>query len=313
MKTQTAHIPVLLDEVISLLNLQPDHNGIDCTMGGGGHAVAVLEKTSPQGRLIGIDWDEEALEKAALKIKKYNSRVFLVNDNYRNIKRIIKSSGLQKINFIICDLGLSSDQLDDEKRGFSFNSKGVLDLRFSQNQKLTADKILNSWPENDLADIFKSYANERLSQKIARQIVALRKDRKITGEDLSDICKTVYASAYQGKFKQNPATKVWQALRIAVNDELDNLKNFLPEALDVLDRGGRLAVITFHSLEDKLVKDFLKKESKDCLCPPDFPVCRCDHRARVKLVNSKPITVSEKERQCNNRSRSAKLRVVVKI
>lgn len=307
------HIPVLVNEVVE--NLQPtrNQNCIDCTVGGGGHAKKILERISPQGRLLGIDWDKEAIKIAQVNLKNYHDRSLLVNDNYAHLKRIVAREKFFPVNLILVDLGFSSDQLSAGQRGFSFKSQGKLDLRYSQDISLTGDEIVNDWPAEDLTKIFRNYGEERLAGQIAAQIVSQRQVARLTIDDLHTICWQVYRRFYRRKSKIDPATKVWQALRIFINNELENIRTFLPQALEVLETGGRLAVITFHSLEDKLVKDFIKVESKGCICPPALPVCRCGHQAILKKVNSRVIIPTIAEVKTNPRSRSAKLRVVEKI
>lgn len=307
------HEPVLLKEVLDLLELQSGQNGIDCTLGGGGHALEFLKKTSPQGRLLGIDRDEKAVKRAKKNLDLYKDRIIVVRANYAALKKIIQEYKFNNVDYIFCDLGLSSYQLADQGRGFSFFENGPLDMRFDLKSDLTADEILQTWSKDKLAKIFRDYGEEKLAFQIARRIVEKRKENHIDGELLNKICRSVYRRFFHSSSKVNPSTKVWQALRIAVNRELDNLKDFLPQAIDILSPGGKLAVITFHSLEDRLVKNFFKEASRDCVCPPEFPVCRCQHRASIKLVNRKVVKPSLEELQFNPRARSAKLRVVEKL
>jgi 16S rRNA (cytosine1402-N4)-methyltransferase len=305
------HEPVLLNEVIEYLNPRSGENFIDCTLGGGGHAKAILEKTTPSGKLVAIDLDTKALEIAKANLKEYSSRIIFVNDNFKHIENIAASFEINKFDGILLDLGLSSIELADESRGFSFQKNAFLDMRFGSGGK-TASDILNGYKEADLARIFKEYGEERFSRQIAKEIVNYRGKEKISKTNqLVEIIESVYKNKPRPKI--NVATKVFQALRIEVNEELNNLKQVLPVALKLLETGGRIAVISFHSLEDRIVKDFFKQEAKDCLCPPNVPVCVCNHKTSIKILTKKVIIASEQEIKNNPRSRSAKLRVALKI
>lgn len=311
------HVPVLLNEVIEYLRPQTNDNFIDCTIGGGGHAQALLEKTGPQGKLLAIDLDEKAIILARSNLQEYKGRIIFVQDNFSKIKQIYSEQfSLHKINGILLDLGVSSFELEDQDRGFSFQIDGPLDMRFDKRQSLTAAEIVNTWPFDKLKKVFQEYGQERLAPEITKAICNLRQRQKIT--KTKQLVEAILL-AFRNKLKSrkevpwiggiHPATRTYQALRIAVNDELNNLEKALPQCLEILEKGGRLAVISFHSLEDKIVKSFFKQESKDCLCPPEAPVCRCGHKAVLKILTKKPVTPSEKERDINPRSRSAKLRV----
>lgn len=297
----TVHQPVLLAEVLNYLQPQPGKNFIDCTFGGGGHSLALLEKITPGGKLIGIDWDPDAVQDS------HNRNLILVNDNYKNLKKIIKKvkddSGLDQINGILLDLGLSSDQLDRKDRGFSFQSEEPLDLRFNQKeQTLTAAEILRTESEQKLFEIFKKYGEEPLARAIAKKIIADRQNGLIpeTAAMLVQLVSGIYRRHFKDYSRRNPATRVFQALRIAVNDEFGNIENVLPQAIDVLTPGGRLAVISFHSGEDRIVKSFFKD-----LAAGDNP--------RIKIITKKPVVAQEAEVESNPRSRSAKMRVIEKI
>jgi len=312
------HIPVLLNEVIQGLNLKPNYNVIDATLGGGGHAEKILEKTAPQGKLIGFDLDPRAIELAKENLNKYKDRVIFIQGNYKDLKQKTKTNGqLSKIsiNGILLDLGLSLYQLQEIDRGFSFLGKSNLDMRYDRDdQKLNAEYIINNFKEEELADIFYRYGEEKLSRQIASLVVKRRSQEKIdTPEKLVRIIELIYKSKFKDKSKKHPATKVFQSLRIYLNEEFNNLKDFLPQAIDILESGGRFAVITFHSLEDKIVKEYFKKESRDCICPLELPECRCGHQAQIKIINRKVIVPDEKEIQDNPASRSAKLRIVEKL
>lgn len=310
--TTTAHIPVLINEVIDGLNLKPNANVIDATLGGGGHAEAILEATAPGGKLLGIDWDKKAVELAKNRLAKYKNRLILKTGNYKEVKGISYESGFNAISAILLDLGLSSDQLQDQSRGFSFASQGPLDMRFSDEESTTASAIVNTWSEKDLAHIFRKYGEERHASRIAHQIVASRQRAPFNSAlELADV--VLRGAGRRGSHRIHPATRVFQALRITINHELDNLQAALPDMVQLLEKGGRLGVISFHSLEDRIVKQFFKLESTDCLCPPELPQCCCKHKASLRLINKKVITPSEDEESRNPASRSAKLRVVEKI
>lgn len=297
----TIHEPVLLQEILIALNPQPGQNFIDCTFGGGGHSLAILERIRPDGRIVGIDWDKRAIQAGS------NKNLILVNDTYRNLKKIYgqlaKKEKLREISGILLDLGLSSDQLSDEARGFSFDSVGPLDMRFdAASDGQTAGDILNTANQAELARIFTDYGEEPLAKIIAQAIIKERKN----GADVrsADMLVQLIGDIYRRKFRQpsrrNPATRVLQALRIAVNDEFGNIKLALPQAVDILRPGGRLAVISFHSGEDRIVKNFFRDMAKI-----DYP--------RIKLITKKPLEATAEEVRANPRSRSAKLRVIEKI
>ncbi len=296
----TIHEPVLLKEVIDYLEPGPGKNYIDCTFGGGGHSLEILSRVKPEGKVVGIDWDPAVVKNSS------NENLILINDNYKNLKKIyqqVRENGIERIDGILLDLGLSSDQLGSRDRGFSFNDGGILDLRFNTNSDiLTAADILANYSQQELFKIFNEYGEDPLAWKIAKEIVEQRnKGNKIeTVEMLVQLVSNAYKRHFKSKSKKNPATRIFQALRIAVNDELGNIKSVLPQAIDILNPGGRIAIISFHSLEDRIVKNYFRDESKR-----DYP--------RLKLVTKKPIVASEEEISKNPRSRSAKLRVAEKI
>lgn len=297
----TIHEPVLLSEVLSALNPQPGRNFVDCTFGGGGHSLAILEKIGEKGKLVGIDWDKKAIQAGS------NENLILVNDNYRNIKAIVgrlkKEKAVGEINGVLLDLGLSSDQLIDEDRGFSFESAGPLDMRFDpQSAGPTAGDILSESSASKLAEIFSEYGDEPLAKLIAQEIIKKRTEGAHirSAAMLVQLIGDIYRRKFRQPSRRNPATRVMQALRIFVNDEFGNIRATLPQALDVLDSGGRLAVISFHSGEDRIVKNFFRDMAK-----ADHPI--------IKLITKKPIIASAEEIKANPRSRSAKLRVVEKI
>lgn len=313
------HTPVLLNEVIEELNLKANYNVIDATLGGGGHSQKILEKISPNGKLIGIDLDNDAIKLAKKRLENFGDRVIFAKDNYQNIKQILKIKKYELSNYpiraILLDLGLSLYQLQSENRGFSFLDEYGLEMKYDKSDEgPDAKYIINNYKEEQLEKIFKEFGEERLSKQITREIINFRKTKEITsGVELSDIISRVYKRFYKKYSNTNPATKVFQALRIYVNHEFDNIKEFLPDAIDLLESGGRLAVISYHSLEDKIIKEFFRQESRDCLCPIEIPECRCNHKARIKIINKKVIVPSEDEIKINPASRSAKLRVIEKI
>lgn len=305
-----------------MLAPQANENYIDCTLGGGGHTKAILELTGPNGKVLAIDLDPKALKNAQEKLKEFKKRIILVEDNYQNINKI-KNEYLagDTISGILADLGLSSNQLEDpDGRGFSFQTDEPLDMRLDIDNDLTAECIVNTYSEEQLFNIFKDFGQEKLARLIAQKITAVRRQRKIkTTFELTDLILSVYREKLGSKKEVpwigglHPATKVFQALRIAVNNELENLKTFLAAAVGLLPSGGRLAVITFHSLEDRIVKRFFQQEAKDCLCPPETPICQCQHIKQLKIITKKPVAPDKSEIKANPRSRSAKLRVAEKI
>jgi len=308
----TIHQPVMLKEVIEFLAPKKNQNFIDGTIGGGGHAKAILEMTGPAGKLLGLDWDQSAIARSAEVLGKFSSRTILINSSYTELKKIVEEKKFQEVSGILLDLGLSSDQLQSSGRGFTFQKNEPLDMRFSLKNELTAKIILNTWSKEKLIQIFRDFGEERQAVKISTAVVEYRKDQPL--ETTLQLVDLVMRNKKMDPRKRiNPATQVFQALRIAVNDELENVRVVLSDCLDILMPGGRLAVITFHSLEDRIVKNYLRQESKQCLCPPEIPVCRCGHLARVKLVSRKPIIPKDEEIEQNFRSRSAKLRVVEKL
>lgn len=309
-----SHVPVLLDEAIHYLNPKADGKFIDCTLGGGGHTEAMLKRVFPKGKVLAIDLDPSAIEAAYDKVSKFSKSIILVKDNFKNLKQIADVHKFNKVDGILLDLGLSAGQLQDHYRGFSFLAEGKLDMRFGGAGSVTAEEIVNAYGQQDLAEIFKDFAEERLAKPIAHKIVEVRQKTKITSpQQLLDIVTDVYKKFYHGKSKINPATKIFQALRIAVNEELENLDKVLPPAVQLLAKGGRLVVISYHSLEDRIVKQFFKQEIRDCICPPEIPVCQCNHKASLKLVVKKPIGPTAEEIINNPSARSAKLRVAEKI
>lgn len=311
------HAPVLLSEVLFYLHPKPQDTVIDATLGGGGHFTEIAKRVLPEGKVIGIDRDEDAMRETRLQLKlqqpKSEQNVILVKDNFRNILTIAKENELSGAEGILFDIGVSSYQLDAAERGFGFASNR-LDMRMDKEQTLTASHIVNTWKEQNLVQIFQVFGEERKAREIAKKIVQARKVKKITHPDeLEAIVAEVYRRAYRKPSLKNPATKVFQALRIAVNDELENVRIGLEDALTILRRGGRICVITYHSLEDRIVKELFLKESRDCICPPERPVCQCGHMATISIITKKPIIPSPEETERNPRSRSAKMRVAEKL
>ncbi|MFC1958746.1 16S rRNA (cytosine(1402)-N(4))-methyltransferase RsmH [Chloroflexota bacterium] len=298
-----AHIPVLVEETVKALAVQPGGRYIDCTLGGGGHAAAILERSSPGGQLLGIDADREAFAIAGARLEAYSGSTLLVNENFINLEAICYKYDFLPVHGILFDLGLSSPQLNSNSRGFSFQHRAPLDMRLNPSQELTAADIVNTYPETKLASLIKIYGEEGYNRQIARRIVQERPIK--TTIELSRMIEQVVGSR---KRRIHPATKTFQALRIAVNQELEHLESALRQAVDLLGFEGRLVVISYHSLEDRIVKQFMQRESKDCICPPSTPTCVCEHTASLRLINKRVITPSPAEIQINHRSRSARLR-----
>jgi len=306
--TMPIHKPVLLNEVIEALSPQPGKRYVDCTLGTGGHAAAILRKIQPGGQLLGIDADPKAIEIAKDRLVDYIEDTILVNGNFACLETICRENRFLPVQGILFDLGLSSTQLDSSERGFSFQQYGPLDMRFNPTQEFTAAYIVNTFPEDRLSEIIKTYGEERYSKRIARQII---KSRPISDTlQLVDVIEKA-TGGYRGKI--HPATRTFMALRIYVNHELENLSTALEQTLNCLDRGGRLVVISYHSLEDRIVKQFMMMESKGCICPSTIPVCQCGHEASLKIMTRKVITPSLVETKSNSRSRSAKLRVAERL
>jgi 16S rRNA (cytosine1402-N4)-methyltransferase len=309
---QQEHKPVLLDEVIEHLCCTPGKFFVDATVGGGGHARAILEKTAPDGQLIGIDWDERALVKARSNLQSFEERLVLVRENFALTGSVLARLHIPAVDGILLDLGLSSFQVDEAERGFSFNLDGPLDMRMDTREKITAAHLVNTLSEEKLAEIIRNFGEERWHRRIARNIVRARDEEAI--ETTDRLAKVVYRAIPAGKRPRHrhPATRTFQALRLAVNRELDNLQTFLQGALDWLRPGGRLAIISFHSLEDRLVKQTFANWARSCRCPARSPICQCEGRPLVRLVNKKVVMPGKLEIKANPRARSGRLRVVEK-
>ena len=311
-KIEFNHVSVLLNECIENLNIKPDGIYVDGTMGGAGHSLEIVKKLSEKGMLIGIDRDEEALAVAKERLKEFNN-VKYVHDNHDNIDEIIKNLNIKGVDGILLDLGVSSYQIDEKTRGFTYMDDGPLDMRMDKSQKLTAEYIVNNYKEQDLARIIFEYGEEKFSRKIARNICEYRKNKKIetTGELVKIIEKSI-----PGKFREknsHPAKRTFQAIRIEVNNEIEPLYKTIKNSITALNTKGRLCVITFHSLEDRMVKKAYVDAEGKCTCPKDLPYCVCGNVSLGKIITKKPILPTEKEMQENSRSRSAKLRVFEKI
>ena len=297
------HIPVLVKETIEALAVQPGGRYIDCTLGGGGHAAAILDRSSPGGQLLGIDADPKAIKIAKTRLRAYSGSTLLINENFVNLQAICSKHGFLPVHGILFDLGLSSLQLNGNNRGFSFQHEAPLDMRLSPNQEVTAADIINTSSESELAQLIKTYGEEDRSHKIAHYIV---KERPL--KTTLQLVRTIEQAIGSKRGRIHPATRTFQALRIAVNHELERLEATLKQVINLLGFEGRLVVISYHSLEDRIVKQFMQQESKDCICPPGIPTCVCGHTACLRLINKKVITPSPEEVRLNPRSRSAKLR-----
>ena len=306
-----AHKSVLLDETIEGLKIKPDGIYLDGTLGGGGHSSEICRRLSG-GRLIGIDQDAEAIAAATERLEPFREKVTLVRDNYCNAPAVVKSLGLEGVDGIVLDLGVSSYQLDNVERGFSYRYDTALDMRMDTRQSLSAKEIVNEYPERELYRIIRDYGEDQFAKNIAKHIAAARKDRPIetTGE-LNELIK----AAIPAKMRANgghPSKRTFQAIRIECNHELDVLKNSLDELIGLLNPGGRICIITFHSLEDRIVMSAFRKNENPCTCPPDFPVCVCGKESQGKVITRKPILPGAQELETNSRSKSAKLRIFEK-
>jgi 16S rRNA (cytosine1402-N4)-methyltransferase len=309
----TQHISVMPAEVLEALRPRSGGRYIDGTAGGGGHTALLLEHSAPDGQVLAIDADPQALARVAERLPEAlaTGRLRLAQGNFVQMKRLAEQAGFQQVDGILLDLGLSSDQLADRERGFSFAGDGPLDMRFDPTTPTTAADLVNTLPESELADLLWRYGEERRSRQIARRIVQARAQEPITRAAALARLAAAGVPGHPGGI--HPATRTFQALRIAVNDELKNLTETLPQALDLLAPGGRLAVISFHSLEDRIVKHSFQAEARGCICPPDVPVCVCSHQARGRLITRHPLEASQAEQAQNPRSRSAKLRVIERL
>ena len=308
-----AHVSVLLRETLEQLNIRPDGIYVDGTLGGGGHAFEVCSRLSDKGRLIGIDQDADAIAAAGKRLQKFKDRVTIVRSNYCNMRRELQKLGIERVDGIVLDLGVSSYQLDSAGRGFTYREDAPLDMRMDQRQAGTARTIVNEYSEQELFRVIRDYGEDKFAKNIAKHIAAARAKKPIetTGE-LTEIIR----GAIPAKVRMNgghPAKKTFQAIRIELNKELEVLKDSLDDMIDLLKPGGRICVITFHSLEDRIVKTIFKTNENPCTCPSNFPVCVCGNKPKGRLVVKKPIVPGEEELTKNKRSKSSKLRVFERI
>ncbi|MGN8819083.1 16S rRNA (cytosine(1402)-N(4))-methyltransferase RsmH [Oribacterium sp. HCP28S3_H8] len=306
------HYSVLLRETIQGLNIDPDGIYVDGTLGGGGHALEVCRRLSPKGRLIGIDQDKDAIAAAGERLRDFSDRVTIVRSNYEQIDTVLHELQIEKVNGIYLDLGVSSYQLDTAERGFSYRIDAPLDMRMDDRNPVTAADIVNDYSEAQLFHMIKNYGEDRFAQNIAKHIVKYREKKRIeTTLELADIISGAIPARIRAT-SGHPAKRTFQAIRIELNRELDVLENSLDTMIDDLKEGGRLCVITFHSLEDRIVKNKFRTAEKPCICPPDFPVCVCGRKSKGRVITRKPILPSEEELRENSRSQSAKLRIFEK-
>ena len=306
------HVSVLLQECLDGLDIKPDGIYVDGTLGGAGHSSCIAARLTT-GRLIGIDRDPVALKAAGERLQPFADRVTLVHSNFSEVRQVLDDLGIEAVDGILLDLGVSSPQLDEAQRGFSYMLDAPLDMRMDGGAALSAHEVVNTWSQDELKRILHDYGEERYAPQIAAAICRRRAEKNIeTTLELADIIRAAMPAAALRE-KQHPAKRSFQAIRIAVNDELGAVETVMKDAVSCLNPGGRLAIITFHSLEDRIVKNGMVAASKGCTCPPNFPVCVCGNKPKVKLITRKPITASEEELERNPRSRSAKLRVCEKL
>lgn len=306
------HVSVLLDECIDALNIRPDGIYVDGTLGGAGHSSRIAARLTT-GRLIGIDRDQTALNAARERLTPFAERVTLVHANFCEMAQVLRELGIDGVDGILLDLGVSSPQLDDGARGFSYMADAPLDMRMNNEDALSAYTVVNTWSQEELKRILYTYGEERYAPQIAAAICRRREENPIeTTLQLVDVIRSAMPAAALRE-KQHPAKRSFQAIRIAVNDELGAAEKIMADAVDMLNPNGRMAVITFHSLEDRIVKQGMAEAAKGCVCPPEFPVCVCGRKPRVRIISRKPVTASEKELRENPRARSAKLRICEKI
>ena len=303
------HVSVLLQETVDGLNVKPDGIYVDGTLGGGGHSYEVCTRLGAKGSIIGIDQDEAAIEAASIRLKDFGEKVTIVRSNYCDMKSRLHELGIDKVDGIMLDLGVSSYQLDTADRGFSYREDAPLDMRMDQRSEMTARDIVNDYSEMDLYRVIRDYGEDKFAKNIARHIVQERAKRPIetTGE-LTEVIRHAIPMKFQKK-TGHPAKRTFQAIRIELNRDLDVLRDSLDDMIDMLNPGGRLCIITFHSLEDRIVKSAFKKNENPCTCPSDFPVCVCGKVSKGRVITRKPILPSEEEMEVNSRSKSAKLRI----
>lgn len=305
------HIPVLKSEVVSLLCVKPNGIYVDGTIGGAGHAKAILESEKIK-LLIGIDQDEEALVAAKNNLKNFDN-VKLIHGNFRDIDKILDSENIENVDGILVDIGVSSHQIDEAERGFSFRTDAKLDMRMDRSKAFSAYELVNTYAEEELERVIRDYGEEKFAKSIARHIAKAREEKPIT--TTKELEKIILSSVprYRGQDGKSNVQRTFQAIRIEVNGELDALSEFIDKAVNKLKSGGRLEIISFHSLEDRIVKQKFKELATGCICPPDFPICVCGHNATVKIITKHPVEATEAELKINSRSASAKLRVIEKL
>ncbi len=309
------HVPVFVERVLEILRPEAGKRYLDGTLGGGGHSEQLLDRSSPDGQVLGLDWDEDAVQAAQHSLKRFEDRLVIRWAKFTAAREILEEIGWEKVNGILLDLGLSSHQIESPERGFSFKAKARLDMRMDRRQSLDAYRVVNTFPMTELERIFREYGEEPLARRIALAIDAARRRKAIeTTWELAEIVTSVArkgkSRSAQGRYRIHPATRTFQALRIAVNQELENLSTFLENAYEMLLSNGRIVVISFHSLEDRLVKKAFQKWSRSCLCPPRVPLCRCGWSQKAKVLTPKPLLPTREEIRTNPRARSAKLRAV---
>lgn len=304
------HKSVLLDETVDSLNVKSGGIYVDGTLGGGGHSYQILKRMNGKGRLIGIDQDEDAICAATERLREYGDMVTIVRDNYCNIKNVLDNLGITGVDGIVLDLGVSSYQLDTSERGFSYMEDGPLDMRMDNRKNITAEDIVNDYSEMELFHIIRDYGEDKFAKNIAKHIVMERQKGRITTTgQLADIVKAAIPMKVRVAKGGHPAKKTFQAIRIELNRELDVLKQSIDTMIDLLNDDGRLCIITFHSLEDRIVKNSFRKNENPCTCPPDFPVCVCGKKSKGKIITRKPVVPSAEELEENRRAKSSKLRV----
>lgn len=307
------HITVLKKESVDSLNVRPDGIYVDCTLGGAGHSLEIASRLGDGGLLIAMDQDEQAIVAAKKRLEPYMDKVRFVRSNFRYLRENLRQLGINQVDGVLYDLGVSSPQLDVAERGFSYQHDAELDMRMDQSQELNAFEIVNHWDEKELASILDKYGEEKFARRIAKRIVEVRRTKEIRStHELAEVIKEAIPAATR-RSGGHPAKRSFQAIRIAVNDELGALEDSLAQAVECLAPSGRLCVISFHSLEDRMTKRFFAKFVERCTCPPDFPVCVCRKQGELRMVTRKPILPSKQEQEQNFRSRSAKLRVAEKI